>query len=411
MNVSVFDLLRLLPQDVIGQLAIKWAVDQDNQCRLPGATTFLCLLNGLLNHPELSLRMLADTYTNMTGHTADHSSFGKRLAQINPSFFAAIFNHLYQRMVPEHPSDVHALHLRLVDATVVNLSAKLLHFGILFGAGPAAKQGKRYRQVKSVFELSNEGWPNLLHLCRQQSENADVIALGTAMKNNNHAGDLWVFDKGCHDREVMLSLAQNGSFFLTPHGTQGLRVLRSLYQNSASLPAADQQPDTDEPDYVLVRVEQAIFENSQPDDRWQTMPLVILHGLRYDQRRRKWQSLELMSNLPLSEDGMRVGDYSFEELAALYRRRWEIETFFRFLKQNLGYRHLVSRSENGIEVMIYMSLITSLLLIWYRRQRPKIESWRSAKFWFAEDVRDWTQTMLERTLQIQRTRAGAMPAR
>lgn len=404
--------MRLMPQGMIDRLALQWSVDQDNQCRLPGATIFLCLLNGLLNHPELSLRMLADTYEKMTGHTADHSSFGKRLAQISPSFFAAIFDHLYQNITAKHPADAQALRLRFVDATVINLSAKLLRFGILFGAGPAAKEGRKYRQVKAVFELSDEGLPNLLRLCRHQAENADAVALGDPIQAHNQAGDLWVFDKGCHKREVLFALAQAGSFFLTPHGTQSLRVLRCLCELTATaMPPRDRPPAAGEPDYVLVRAEEAVFQNSVPDPRWQTMPLVVVHGLRYDQRRRAWNPLVLMSNLPLSQDRMQAGGYSFEELAALYRRRWEIETFFRFLKQNLGYRHLLSRSENGIEVMIYMSLIASLLLIWYRRQKPRLESWRSAKFWLTEDVRQWTQIRLERTLQTKTATAGAPPGR
>ncbi|MFM7023519.1 MAG: transposase [Flavobacteriales bacterium] len=33
-------------------------------------------------------------------------------------------------------------------------------------------------------------------------------------------------------------------------------------------------------------------------------------------------------------------------------QRWEIEIFFKFLKQHLNFNHLVCRNENGIKVCI-----------------------------------------------------------
>jgi IS4 transposase len=39
------------------------------------------------------------------------------------------------------------------------------------------------------------------------------------------------------------------------------------------------------------------------------------------------------------------------EIASLYRQRWEIEVFFRFIKQQLNFCQLVNRNLNGIKVM------------------------------------------------------------
>ena len=71
--------------------------------------------------------------------------------------------------------------------------------------------------------------------------------------------------------------------------------------------------------------------------------------------------------------------------------------FFKFVKQHLSYSHLTSRSENGIQVMLYMSLIAAVLLIWYKQQAGIDRGWRSVKFWLAEDVRRWTQELLQST--------------
>ena len=79
----------------------------------------------------------------------------------------------------------------------------------------------------------------------------------------------------------------------------------------------------------------------------------------------------------------------------MYRSRWAIEVFFKGIKQHLSFSHLTSRSENGIKVMIYMSLIAALLLIWYKQQTGIDRGWRSVKFWLADDVRRWTQELLQ----------------
>ena len=61
-------------------------------------------------------------------------------------------------------------------------------------------------------------------------------------------------------------------------------------------------------------------------------------------------------------------DYSATEIAELYKRRWEIEVFFKFIKQHLDFSHLLSRNENGMKVEMYMTLITAILLIVHKKE-------------------------------------------
>jgi len=55
-------------------------------------------------------------------------------------------------------------------------------------------------------------------------------------------------------------------------------------------------------------------------------------------------------------------DAPAEEIAALYKRRWAIELFFRWVKQMLKIRHFIGRSENAMRVQIAVALIAFLLL-------------------------------------------------
>jgi len=55
-------------------------------------------------------------------------------------------------------------------------------------------------------------------------------------------------------------------------------------------------------------------------------------------------------------------DAPAQEIADLYKRRWAIELFFRWVKQTLKIRHFLGVSENAIRVQIAVALIAFLLL-------------------------------------------------
>jgi hypothetical protein len=55
-------------------------------------------------------------------------------------------------------------------------------------------------------------------------------------------------------------------------------------------------------------------------------------------------------------------DAPAEEIADLYKRRWAIELFFRWVKQTLRIRHFLGTSENAVRIQIAIALIAYLLL-------------------------------------------------
>lgn len=55
-------------------------------------------------------------------------------------------------------------------------------------------------------------------------------------------------------------------------------------------------------------------------------------------------------------------DLPAEEVVALYEYRWQVELFFRFLKQVLGCRQLLSAKTSGVRIQLYCALIAALLL-------------------------------------------------
>ena len=57
-----------------------------------------------------------------------------------------------------------------------------------------------------------------------------------------------------------------------------------------------------------------------------------------------------------------------DTIAEMYKQRWDIEVFFRFLKQELNFSHYLSLNENGIQVIMYMTMITAMLIMIYKKE-------------------------------------------
>jgi hypothetical protein len=57
-------------------------------------------------------------------------------------------------------------------------------------------------------------------------------------------------------------------------------------------------------------------------------------------------------------------------IAFLYEYRWSLEVFFRFLKQTLGCRHLLSTKIEGIQIQVYAAVICCLMLNQLTGQKP-----------------------------------------
>ena len=55
-------------------------------------------------------------------------------------------------------------------------------------------------------------------------------------------------------------------------------------------------------------------------------------------------------------------DWEYNTIAELYKKRWDIELFFKAIKQNLQVKTFLGTSENAVKSQIYIALISYLLL-------------------------------------------------
>jgi IS4 transposase len=52
---------------------------------------------------------------------------------------------------------------------------------------------------------------------------------------------------------------------------------------------------------------------------------------------------------------------SAQEVSLFYKRRWDIELFFKFIKQYLQFKRFISHTNNGMSVYLYCVLIAAIL--------------------------------------------------
>ena len=74
-------------------------------------------------------------------------------------------------------------------------------------------------------------------------------------------------------------------------------------------------------------------------------------------------------------------ELSAELLALIYRRRWRVELFFKWLKCILGCRHWLAESERGVALQVYCALIAALLLLRHSGRRPGKRAMEMIRFY------------------------------
>jgi hypothetical protein len=92
-------------------------------------------------------------------------------------------------------------------------------------------------------------------------------------------------------------------------------------------------------------------------------------------------------------------DLSAGLIGLIYRQRWQIELFFKWIKTILNCRHWLAESPAGVTIQIYCVLIASLLLLLWTGQRPNQRAVESLRLY-------WTGWATEKELVMLLKRAN-----
>jgi transposase len=372
-GIGVSDLLKLIPQDLLDHLAEDTNVDHQVK-KLYGRNVFNLLLYGLLDGERVGLRTLQDFYNSrhfkvmfqLPGtKSAKYNSISARLAKMNVTFFEKAYQSIYEQCSLLYDQNTLSSKYKVtrVDSTMVCEAASKLEQGINVGC---KKDGKK--QIKYTVSLTNM-FPSSVEVFMQQTyinENHTIPKVISKLIDKTQ-DNVFVFDRGVNSRDVFCELDKNDFSFVTRLNVNS----RHVYLEDASLP-----------DNRVLR--NLTITKDQRVNLYKTGMKVVDYPFRLVQtQNNKGTAFWFLTNR---------FDLSCEEIINIYQHRWDIEVFFRFIKQELNFRHFISVNENGIKILLYMTLILSMLILIYKKINEF--GYKTAKRRFAMEFRDIITDMM-----------------
>lgn len=118
---------------------------------------------------------------------------------------------------------------------------------------------------------------------------------------------------------------------------------------------------------VVVRMGMSSAAQARPDH---PIRLVIVKAEPYEKRGGRRGKMAGPRNEGTLVIATNLLDVPAEIIALIYRYRWTVEVFFRFLKQLMGCRHLLSTKPEGIRIQMYCAIIACLLINLWTGLKP-----------------------------------------
>jgi hypothetical protein len=345
-KIHARDLLKLIPEDKFASIIKDTNVDFQVK-KLFGRTMFFLLLYGLLDTKRSSLRTLEQSFkTNKFKvlfkidplQQIKYNSLSDRLATMNVDFFRDVYEMLYD-LLSTHYSETDRLSYNIirVDSTMVAEAANKLEKGMIIGN----QTDKKSKQVKYTFSMTNL-FPSSAELFTDQSDLNEGITIPQVIKNyiDKRDNNVFVFDRGVKSRKVYNELDQE-LWFVTRINPGAIYEVAESFEFEKNLVVGN----------LTIKADEKVMLFDKRHNKSNPFRLIQTED-------QKGKTLWFVTNL--LED-------KIETIIEIYKKRWDIEVFFRFLKQELNFKHIFSTKINGLQIMLYMTMIVSMLILVYKK--------------------------------------------
>jgi hypothetical protein len=363
-QVLVSDLLDLIGQEYLYSIsqelqADKWVI------KLKTKTVFNLLIYSLLESNRISLRGMEANYSSAIFKAIEglavedstaHSSIRDRLTQINASYFEKVYDRVYE-LVGSHYDQptLSKYNLKRYDSTMIHV------FGHLISGMKVGNSNHNKQQVKFTTELENDFCVRMKFFADQAhlSEETSLKEVIEAVQHDKK--DLIVFDRGLKSRQTFKDFSNKNTQFVT-------RLNPNVRYQTCR---AHQALPTIEHDEISILRDDIVY--------------LYGHGSQIIE-----QEFRLIEVITKNENNTlffltNVLDISAYLVAYIYRQRWQIEVFFRFMKQEMNLTHFLSYHENAIKVVLYCTLIAAMLILVYKKLNH-IQSYKKAKIQFFKEL-------------------------
>ena len=275
-------------------------------------------------------RTLTVYLNKMFGATTDplsQSELSKKLSYRLPvEPFKEIYEFLLTRARGHKSKKLRQLKrlVRIIDSTALPASLKMTY----------AKHRRNKNGFKMHTVIDGDYFPDSFRL--KNGRSSDKKSLKWAIKE----GFIHIFDRGYNDYTQFKWISEKNAFFVT-------RALGNIkYEIVQNRKVGHRQKE-----YGVISDRYIeVIENRKKDTRL----FLRMVTFRFIDSKNEIQEFSLLTNLT---------DYRSDEIAELYRERWNIEVLFRWLKTFLKFDHWLSRSKNGVLIQIYTALCAYLMAL------------------------------------------------
>lgn len=376
-KVSADELLSLIGESAFERIieelhADKWVI------KFKTMTVFKLIVYSLLEHERLSLRVMSESYGSpifqaMLGDESNEMSYTAvraRLMNVKSDFFKQALESV-SSLLNEHYSDksLESYHIKRYDSTMLATFSHLLKGMQVGNTSKGKTQVKLTTEMAGAFDVRMTFFKNQGHLS-EETALAEVILQAAHSKK-----DLIVFDRGLKDRKKFVQFDSQNLLFVTRLADNPrFEVIR---------PHSDVSGIEDD---NLVFIQDSIVHLFGNGNKKVEHPFRLIQMLRKSDQ----QTVFLLTNCTLDapkkdEQGEDVLYLTTQQVAQIYKQRWDIEVLFKFLKQEMNLTHFVCNDTNAILVMIYTTLIVAMLLLVYKKVN-NIRSYKIAKIRFFNEL-------------------------
>ena len=371
-GIKVSELLNVIPDREISRLAKETKVDYYSKV-LYGRSMFYMLLMGLLRSERASLRVFEDVFNRPEfkimfnldlSETVKYNSISERLEVINVEFFEKLFELFYEKLSQLYSEEemLSQLIVRVDSTMVCETSSKLLE-GMCVGCKKDGKKQIKYTiAFDGIFPCGVEVFSDQNDLCEDRTIPKVVV-----MCAEKYKGKIFAFDRGVQKRETFEELSKEEIKFVCRLKENSRReVVRTIETGNGRRIGSL---------FLVSDEEVRLFATKKKKPTVETFRLITAVNDKGD----KYLFLtNVFDELP-------------EIIVLYYRKRWDIEVLNRFVKQELNLSHLFSTKINGIKIMLYMTLILSMLILIYKRKNNL--GFKTAKRRFTYEL-DWLLTRI-----------------
>lgn len=266
----------------------------------------------------------------------DYSPRRSTLSDANKNRDSSVFQAIYMKLYKNYAgflsdsrlSKIDLKRLFIVDSTTISLFK-----AILKGAGRKPKDpGKQKGGIKA-------------HTMINAYENVPCLIRYSAAAKHDHTflkeinlpkGSFITFDKAYNDYLQYKRFTDKGVWFVT------------LQKENAKYQVGEEYDIPDNIDEGVIK-DEAIYLSYQKDGQEKK---IKLRRIAYWANDRQRLLIFISNNFELTAD----------LIALIYKKRWQIETLFKQLKQNFPLKYFLGDNVNAIEIQIWVSLIANLLI-------------------------------------------------